>query len=665
MGVFLLVAARAVRLPPLDRRARLGPGEAGRDARRQHRCCGRSGAPGRDGLDPAASGRATSVSRPSREGRVVGLESVNHNFLTGRLEDLVNWARKSSVWPATFGLACCAIEMMAHGRRALRPRALRHGDLPGEPAPGRPHDRRRPGEPEDGAGAAPGLRPDGRAQVGHLDGRVRQQRRHVQQLRDRPGRRPGRAGRRLRARAARPGPRRSCTASSPCTSRSRTARSSSAGRRRPAAAPAIQIDQRDGVPSTGLTDDEHRRWPTTTRTLVKKITKSSPKSRHPSDEVAAAVVERFPGTVFRRLARPARRLRRPRRLARRRRVPARRAAVHAVPRRDRGRPLVDVERARSRRRHGRALRGGRQLPLAPAQPAHPRRSPRCRPTDPTIASLADLYPGVNFAEREVYDLFGIEFAGHPDLTRILMPDDWVGHPLRKDDAPARVPVTFKGDPRPAMSEHDPTETSVDEVVEVDDEDPLEACRDRRRPRGATARGADRRGRPAAATAHRRVAARELVLTGGPWPEVDDDDDHQHGAAAPVDPRRAADHDGARRRDRAPRQAGHRLPAHRHGEDRRGAHLRAGRHQRHPHGLRVAAVERARVLDGRRAPARPRGPRARDVDPHAARRAQPHVVAPAVPGHQRHGPRRGVDDDLRLARARSSRCGCSRRSPGCG
>ena len=68
--------------------------------------------------------------------------------------------------------------------------------------------------------------------------------------------------------------------------------------------------------------------------------------------------------------------------------------------------------------------------------------------DPSVASLADLWPGVNFPEREVFDLYGIEFAGHPDLTRILMPDDWVGHPLRKDDAPARVPVTFKGDPSP-------------------------------------------------------------------------------------------------------------------------------------------------------------------------------------------------------------------------
>ena len=68
--------------------------------------------------------------------------------------------------------------------------------------------------------------------------------------------------------------------------------------------------------------------------------------------------------------------------------------------------------------------------------------------DPTIASITDLYPGVNFAERETYDLFGVEFTDHPDLARILMPDDWLGHPLRKDDSPARVPVTFKGDPSP-------------------------------------------------------------------------------------------------------------------------------------------------------------------------------------------------------------------------
>jgi NADH-quinone oxidoreductase subunit C len=68
--------------------------------------------------------------------------------------------------------------------------------------------------------------------------------------------------------------------------------------------------------------------------------------------------------------------------------------------------------------------------------------------EPTVASITDIYPGADFAEREAYDMFGVVFEGHPDLTRILMPDDWVGFPLRKDDAPANVPVAFKGDPSP-------------------------------------------------------------------------------------------------------------------------------------------------------------------------------------------------------------------------
>lgn len=69
-------------------------------------------------------------------------------------------------------------------------------------------------------------------------------------------------------------------------------------------------------------------------------------------------------------------------------------------------------------------------------------------SDPTVPSVTPLFPGASFPEREAYDMFGITFEGHPDLTRILLPDDWDGHPLRKDDHPARIPVTFKGDPAP-------------------------------------------------------------------------------------------------------------------------------------------------------------------------------------------------------------------------
>jgi NADH-quinone oxidoreductase subunit C len=68
-------------------------------------------------------------------------------------------------------------------------------------------------------------------------------------------------------------------------------------------------------------------------------------------------------------------------------------------------------------------------------------------SDPTIASLFSLHPGCEALEREVYDMFGITFEGHPDLTRILMPEDWEGFPLRKDYAMGRIPVQFKAAPR--------------------------------------------------------------------------------------------------------------------------------------------------------------------------------------------------------------------------
>ena len=63
--------------------------------------------------------------------------------------------------------------------------------------------------------------------------------------------------------------------------------------------------------------------------------------------------------------------------------------------------------------------------------------------DPSVPTLFDLWPGAENLEREAYDMFGVVFEGHPDPSRILMPEDWSGHPLRKDYDSGRIPVQFK------------------------------------------------------------------------------------------------------------------------------------------------------------------------------------------------------------------------------
>jgi NADH-quinone oxidoreductase subunit C len=67
---------------------------------------------------------------------------------------------------------------------------------------------------------------------------------------------------------------------------------------------------------------------------------------------------------------------------------------------------------------------------------------------PAVDSIFGVYPGSEAMEREAFDLMGIRFHGHPDLTRILMPEEWEGHPLRKDYGTGRVPVQFKEAPGP-------------------------------------------------------------------------------------------------------------------------------------------------------------------------------------------------------------------------
>ena len=70
-------------------------------------------------------------------------------------------------------------------------------------------------------------------------------------------------------------------------------------------------------------------------------------------------------------------------------------------------------------------------------------------SDPRVPSLVEVWAGTNWHERETYDMFGIIFDGHPALTRILMPDDWPGHPQRKDYPLGGIPVEYIGATVPA------------------------------------------------------------------------------------------------------------------------------------------------------------------------------------------------------------------------
>ena len=83
---------------------------------------------------------------------------------------------------------------------------------------------------------------------------------------------------------------------------------------------------------------------------------------------------------------------------------------------------------------------------------HPKRRERqtvhieCDGDPPTLPSITEVWPTVDFMEREAFDMFGIHFEGHPNLVRILMPEEWEGHPLRKDYGVGKVAIDFVAQP---------------------------------------------------------------------------------------------------------------------------------------------------------------------------------------------------------------------------
>lgn len=76
--------------------------------------------------------------------------------------------------------------------------------------------------------------------------------------------------------------------------------------------------------------------------------------------------------------------------------------------------------------------------------------------DAHVPSVVEVYPTADWHEREIWDMFGVIFDGHPGLTRILMPDDWDGHPQRKDYPLGGIPVEFKGAVIPPRTSGGPT-----------------------------------------------------------------------------------------------------------------------------------------------------------------------------------------------------------------
>ena len=358
----------------------------------------------------------------------MGLEDLQHNFLTGRMEDLVKWARRNSVWPATFGLACCAIEMMSVGAADYDISRLgmevfraspRQADL--MIVAGRVSQKMAPVlrqvydqmmEPKwvisMGVCASTGGMFNNYAIVQGVDQIVPVD---------------------VYAPGCPPSPETLLHAILTLHEKIRTGEIT---RRPEPASPPASRQPADGCPRCPTPCG----WPRRGERHRTSATAPAASRRGPSCPTCRACPTAWWTSWPSRTARPTRD---GGRLQGRRLRDLRRPVRRGLPD-----PPGTVA---ARRGQGRALRGGGQPAVALHAPAV-RIRVQVPESDPSVAALTDIYPGTDAMEREAYDMVGIIFEGHPDLTRILMPEDWEGHPLRKDYGVGRVPVQFKEAPGP-------------------------------------------------------------------------------------------------------------------------------------------------------------------------------------------------------------------------